>query len=840
MSNVHILTSVDEAVGELRPRLREYLEKKGLVKPGQRNFKCIAHEDSNPSMGFVRSSDDTVVSCRSCNWSGDIFSVVSLIDSLPTHGVDWVSETIPKVAELFDYTLAIGDPSPEQMEKIKLQKLIQDIFNSFFIERYCNYSYIDTRNWSNEHELGVSITEEEVRRTLVQKGWDNTFISQTGILGSEAKPVFSSSRITYVIKNQYGRPVTFIARVLDGTKPKYIRSPSNNLFDNNTLLMGFDLAQKPAREHGLYIVEGVGDRLQFLRLGHINVVSVNSTNITPQHVHMIRSAGIKDVYLCLDWDEAGIIATKKFLSKTLREATQGLNFHVVCEPVLTDVYNQSDDPDSWLKNCKEPSDIDALIKQPAFDWLLQRITGLSPASICEELIPLIASEQMSAKRELLIKTLSTQTGITFSSIQHDVNFIAEKKHDERRQRILAEVERYKFDVEHDLDNLPVISGVHQDSLNNIEKEFAKSLTGVSYQLARLDEIQDNKEKVVDITDSAFQTRLFSVVTKALSRGMRYTSSTLAYIPGKPNSGKTTFLLNLGIDILVNDPEAIVIVQTIDDSYEQIEPRLITSVAQQLYDGTPITIGEASSPFALITNGQTMNLYKTVKQHTRNFVAEERLIIIDQEDGQTMSPLERTLRYLRNKYPSKKIFVAQDNTHNLADYPNLDQTSRMKKIADAQKLAACKYHCALFATAEYRKGAASTDPAKLKLPTNDDIADSRALYYRANLIMHVYNDLNDRPNNAEFFWSKPENPGHLLPRLNIIFGKNKISGFKTGLNDSLTFDLDPDSVTLRHVETRERRRDILSSIANAPVLENGKFLLSTDYEDDAEEEDDWRV
>lgn len=817
-----VLSSVEEAIATLRPLLRDYLEGLNLLKPGAKSFRCFVHDDHSPSMGFVQASDSTVVHCFSCQWSGDIFSAASVLESLPADGPDWVRETVPFVAEAMGYELAVGEPTPQQLEKLRLQKLLQDIQDLVFQDRYQNTEYMESRNWLNSYELGITVPEEQVRQLLAAKGWNQDYVSQSGVLGSGNSSVFGTTKVTFAIKNQYGRPVTFIARALDSSKPKYIRGPSNQLFDNQQLLMGMDLAIKPARDEGLYIVEGQSDRLQFLRLGHLNVVAVNSASLSSQQLLSIRAAGIKDVFLCLDWDEPGVAATKKILTKTLKEANAGLQFHVCTAPK-----DQQDDPDAWLREFKEGQHpLMKLDKLPAFVWLLGQMKDVPSERVCEEMIPVIAAETTASRREMLAKALADRTGITVQSIMYDVQYIAEKKGDERKARIAAEVEKYRRQVEQDVDNLPTLLGTHTDALEMLEKQYSKAITGVGAQLQRFEEIQDYKAKILDVNQGAFQMKHFKSIQNALAGGTRWTSSVLVYVPGKPNSGKTALLLNMATDVLFNDDDAIVVLQTIDDSYEQIEPRLVTALAQQLYDRPLISIGEASSPYAMIQDQDTLGKYHETRRVFRDFIGQEKLVVLDQQDGTTMAPLERTLRYLRNKYPSKKILVSQDNTHNLQDFPAMDKTNRIEKIADYQKLLAAKYHCAMFATAEYRKpqNSGGQDMSKVRLPSNDDIADSRALYYRANAIIHVYNDFNDRADYAQIFWTKPGDNTR-LPTLNAIFGKNKISAFKSGLNDSLAFNLDPLSVTMIPVDRDKYRNSIIKNLAGGSTVQ-----VETDYEE----------
>jgi hypothetical protein len=252
---------------------------------------------------------------------------------------------------------------------------------------------------------------------------------------------------------------------------------------------------------------------------------------------------------------------------------------------------------------------------------------------------------------------------------------------------------------------------------------------------------------------------------------------------------------IATDIALSDENAIVIIHSTDDSYEQIEPRIKTNISAMAYDHLPtLSIGMVVQP--------TLNLKDAPKEYTDSFdlsnnifkelLEHERLVIIDSEDGATLSTLERNLRYYRMRYPNRKIMMVCDNTHNYLDFMNLEQSSRMTMISNQQKNLTVKYHACMIATAEYRKNM-PMDISKFKLPVDDDLADARALMYRPNVIWHVYNDIHDRKEHAEIFWRDEDN--RIKPRLLLHFTKNKISGFK----EKLVLDLHPSSVSLVPVD-----------------------------------------
>jgi hypothetical protein len=222
------------------------------------------------------------------------------------------------------------------------------------------------------------------------------------------------------------------------------------------------------------------------------------------------------------------------------------------------------------------------------------------------------------------------------------------------------------------------------------------------------------------------------------------------------------------------------------------------------------------------------MYEEANNIMKELIADERLVVIDSEDGNTLSVLEKNVRYYRQRYPGKKIMLICDNTHNYMDFITMDQSTRMTFISNQQKLLTVKYQCCMIATAEYRKNM-PMDSSKMKLPVDDDLADARALMYRPNVIFHVYNDLHDRKEHAEIFWRN--NEGKIMPRLMWHFTKNKISGFK----DKLIVDLDPETVSLSPKKSSDALREAEAYIDmkdSGTVKMQGHdlvYLEATEYE-----------
>ena len=822
------ITNVDEVVPVLRSRLRDYLTLKLKIRSNARRIKCFAHDDNDPSMHFNPKSNDETVKCFACGWSGDIFAAASVIDNLPSSGPEWITQTIPKLCEELKIDVKLGTPTSADKEKLKAYKLCQDI-NDIASNYNSDNSYPSKRNWPLEYINISSIPEESLKTSLLELGWSDIDIAKSMLVRTRNFTFFGEDRITFTIKDHLSRPIGFITRPIgENVRSKYINSPETLIYQKSQALLGIEIAKKHIRNSDIYIVEGPGDLLQLYRIGVYNAVAVCGTALTAQHLALIKSLGCNKINLNFDWDEAGTMATQRVLENVIKKVP-GMNIKIVLKPE-----GEHKDPDDFLKDCKDASCYLDLRAMSAFEWQLNRMSdNESPDIICKKMIPSIASEPAAIKREILVKTLSEYTGISSRSINTDVESIRNNKFEERKEQLASQADRYIQSVQADPDNIMAHLAEHERMIERIEKEYKRASLGVNYQISRYNAVQEQRRlNDSDENNSTFKMAHFNFFEEAMAGGQNWTSGCLMYVGGRANSGKTATTLLIGCDVAMSDENALVLFHSTDDSYDQIEPRIKSNLYHMANCNFPkLTIGMIVQPHLYLKNQDDSYIegYKKADQVFQDLINQERIVIIDAEDGSTLTVLERNLRYYRQKYPSKKILLICDNTHNYMDFLNMDQSMRMTMISNQQKNLTAKYKCCMIATAEYRKNM-PMDHSKFKLPVDDDLADARALMYRPNIIFHVYNDLHDRKDHAEIFWKSED--GKVYPRLLLHFTKNKISGFK----EKLVLDLDITNIFLNpknpEIARKESAEFVDKKMSKRVSLQDNNYIEieATEYEE----------
>jgi len=824
-------TDIDEIVTLLRSKLEDYLKLKlgNQFEPGKK-FKCFAHDDTNPSMHLNPKTANETVKCFSCGFYGDIFTCAEHFDNLPINGPEWLKITIPTLCDQLGIDFSIGELSQEDKDRLALYKIAQDISNILATQKSKDIDYLVERNWIQGYSSLGQADSDELTQSLMDLGWSSDFIASTNLIKTRYQSYFGLDKVTFAIKDHLKRTIGFICRNLDFKSkgiPKYVNTQETAIYKKNQALLGIDVAYKEAKKFGLYVVEGPGDLMQLYRLGIKNAVAVCGTAFTESHLLYLKTLGIRKIFLNFDWDEAGYAATQRILENILK-VTSGIATYVVVAPD-----SKIKDTDEYLKDVTDPNVFLDLEKVSAFEWQLNSFSDSdTPDTICSKMIPVIAAEPSNIKREMLIKYLAQCTTISTTSITADVNNIINNKFSEKIDKIKATAEAYLKNVDQDPDNIRTHMSTHEQSLEVIEKEYKTDSIGINYQLNRFNMMQDLRANAsTDESATCFKMNYFKDFANNMNGGMSWASGALMYVGGRANSGKTATCLMIATDIALSDENAVVIIHSTDDSYEQIEPRIKTNISVMAYDHLPdLSIGMVVQPTVNLRD-QPQEYHKSYELANKIFLElleHERMVIIDSEDGATLSTLERNLKYYRTRYPNRKIVMICDNTHNYLDFMNLEQSSRMTMISNQQKNLTVRYHACMIATAEYRKNM-PMDHSKLRLPVDDDLADARALMYRPNVIWHVYNDMHDRKEHSEIFWT--DESGTIMPRLLLHFTKNKISGFK----DKLILDLTPSSVSLRPVDPNHalQQAEEFKDLKEAGyIMSNGKEVIyskATDYE-----------
>ena len=306
---------------------------------------CPFHQDHSPSMSV--SKEKQMYKCFSCGAAGNVFTFVSNYENIT------FIEAVVKVAGILG--ISVGDyTTTKPKEKYEREYNAMDLALKFYQNTLSTKDggaareYLLKRGLNEEmqkvFDIGLSTTSDKLSPFLKQKGMDEKFILDLGLITQEEGSIKDTfkDRILFPIHDAKGHVVGFTGRVYKGDyKPKYLNSKENHIFKKGNILFNYHRARDAIRtKKEVVIVEGNMDAIRMYVSGIKNTIALMGVSLTKEQIDLIRNLHAT-VILMLDNDEAGRTATL-----TNGEALE--NAGITCKVVRL---SGEKDPDEYiLKN----------------------------------------------------------------------------------------------------------------------------------------------------------------------------------------------------------------------------------------------------------------------------------------------------------------------------------------------------------------------------------------------------------------------------------------------------------------------------------------------------------
>jgi len=316
------------AVDEIKTRLDivDIVSETVKLRHSGKNYTgfCPFHTNTK-TPAFVVFPDTQTWRCfGQCNEGGDLFNYV-----MKREGWDF-PEALRRLAERAGVTLQ--EFTPEQQEQVEANDRLREILSmaaTFFQHQLRNtqagkeaLAYLHSRKLTDE-------TIDTFALGYAPDSWDSLAnylgtrqISEADLLAAglvsarDGGGVYDRfrHRLVIPIRDPRGRMAGFGGRVLRPDDiPKYLNSPTTDLFDKSRLLYGLDMASREIRSKDqVVIVEGYLDVIGPYQAGFKNCVSPMGTALTEEQFRLIKRYSRK-IILALDPDAAGQKATLRGL-----------------------------------------------------------------------------------------------------------------------------------------------------------------------------------------------------------------------------------------------------------------------------------------------------------------------------------------------------------------------------------------------------------------------------------------------------------------------------------------------------------------------------------------------
>ena len=317
-----------------------------LQKKGANYFGlCPFHNEKSPS--FSVSPGKQMYYCFGCGAGGNVLTFVMEYENYT------FQEALQSLADRAGVTLPKMEYSKEAREQAEFRARLLEVnklaANYFYYQMKqpqgkIAYEYFHdklTDETMLRFGLGYSNkTSDDLYRFLKEKGYDDAFLSQTGLVTIEERGGRDKfwNRVMFPIMDVNNRVIGFGGRVMGDGEPKYLNSPETKLFDKSRNLYGLNYA-RTTREKYMLVCEGYLDVISMHQAGFTNAVASLGTAFTSQHAGVLKRY-TDQVILTYDSDGAGIKAALRAIP-ILRDA--GISARVLnMKPYK--------DPDEFIKN----------------------------------------------------------------------------------------------------------------------------------------------------------------------------------------------------------------------------------------------------------------------------------------------------------------------------------------------------------------------------------------------------------------------------------------------------------------------------------------------------------
>ena len=319
-----------------------------LQKKGANYFGlCPFHNEKSPS--FSVSPGKQMYYCFGCGAGGNVLTFVMEYENYT------FQEALQSLADRAGVTLPKMEYSKEAREQAEFRARLLEVnklaANYFYYQMKqpqgkIAYEYFhDKRKLTDETMLRFGLgysnkTSDDLYRFLKEKGYDDAFLSQTGLVTIEERGGRDKfwNRVMFPIMDVNNRVIGFGGRVMGDGEPKYLNSPETKLFDKSRNLYGLNYA-RTTREKYMLVCEGYLDVISMHQAGFTNGVASLGTAFTSQHAGVLKRY-TDQVILTYDSDGAGIKAALRAIP-ILRDA--GISARVLnMKPYK--------DPDEFIKN----------------------------------------------------------------------------------------------------------------------------------------------------------------------------------------------------------------------------------------------------------------------------------------------------------------------------------------------------------------------------------------------------------------------------------------------------------------------------------------------------------
>ena len=738
-------------------------------------------------------ADKTVVTKKAPGYileqGGETLSLVDYV--MRRDGVEFI-QAVKTLADVVGLQLPKGDFNQESYQRYKDQATLLEDCNSYFI--YCLENstgadeikaYLSSRGYSDEDikamELGYIPSQDKLYKYLLSKGYSQSLIDEVVKLN---KGIGSTHRLTIPYRSG-GSVKGFKFRTIGDHKPKYLNSTGLDR------LGGFFNLSGIKGDKDVVIVEGELDSLFATARGVENVVATGGSSIAPEQVRDAIKRGAKSFTLCLDRDPGKEVETYKKINSAIEVILgEGVNrIYIVNLPSSGD---KKVDPDSLIRESGVDSFKQAIKEAlPYYEYKLQETLnkygkieeerGLQPKDIDRLLDEVVetASQIPDATDRDRYKKLFTSLeaikglGISEESLSITVDRLTSTRDKEAQakefKKLLSEATQLQDKGETDKALELLDSKVKEVKLKDKATEFSSLMIPIKEN--ELKERQANKPESLNSG--------YTIGGEPLL----LPSGAISIFTAPTSHGKTTFLINLALNIATASPDK----ETYLFSYEEDGDTVLMNTLNTYLD-EEISQNNRRTIRSYFTTGSTEYIKSQSRDYFINKKNEFFRELIDTKrlnihyTSYNSDTLIEAIRYLHKHAKPGAILIDYIQLLNLPEskYKTYSRQEEIKEICIALKDVAVETGLPIILGAQFNREVVN----QLRIHATK-IGEAGDIERIANLIVGFWNN-NFKPLATEGELNEINNKGATTPdTLYTTILKNR--GGRVGLEEILSFN-----------------------------------------------------
>jgi hypothetical protein len=504
-------------------------------------------------------------------------------------------------------------------------------------------------------------------------------------------------------------------------------------YDSTTGLKKDDLFNlyKYRGKKDLLIVEGYPDALYLPTLGIENVVAVGQGLLSKKHIEGLRAFNIKSVTIAFDNDPpkkdgviTGVENTEKAIDLLKKE---GIETFVIDPPLL----GRHKDPDAFVTTeVKGVEKFKALVDQAESvpRWLVKQMrarhnleTDRGRENFIEEALELDASLPAHRAREGedIIKAVVGATGYSIEGLLAQRQGIEERKNREEEQKAYQDYCRKGLRLIEGGD----IVGAREYLTGTLPELRGKAVTGIIEPLSPDRYLEKLRAKPEGLKTGY----------KGLDNRIKIRPGAITLVAGRTAHGKTTFLMNLLVNMIDGYKEKDFFFFTYEEPGENIVTKLINIFSGHVIDDERRNFDEIESymkgcgterpPIPEIEKGWAKD--KELFNDKRLWIADEHFFVGD---------LTNNIYRLQEQHQVGAVFV--DYIQKIkTPYKNLQRQVELQKVSEQLLETAKDLNIPIVLGVQLGRAQGQKDRYKVRL---DNLRESGDLEQDANLVLGLLN------------------------------------------------------------------------------------------------------